>query len=448
MNLRARDLIAVGAAGVVIVAILATPVTRSLSSGFLPSNLGAIALIAIGWTAWLLRRRPSEPLGQVAIPLVVATIAPLLLEPLRTSDPVIGLSIALALGTATMLPLGWALARTLTEPYRSLLTFFSLALGAAVVFVGALIAFGAMSAGFSVGKFIALVTGAMLTAITAIPGLAASVNRYSLASTQAERTRILPAMELAVAGLTPAIAWVTVFGSGGEIDGLVPLTAWLILVAGAVRFTVEPLVQIATRAGVERDVVIGAMEAERTRIAADVHDDAIQELTLLRWRLDAQHDKESATVVAEVIDHLRAICGDLRLPILDDLGTGPALEWLVTRVGGLTGNVVQLERHDSTRPPANVELVFFRVAQEALANAVRHGLPPVVVRYWTSGTSASLSVDDSGPGIDPTAMERAPSGGHFGLLNMQQRAEQIDALLEVRRWPKGGTKVSLEWRAG
>jgi signal transduction histidine kinase len=106
-----------------------------------------------------------------------------------------------------------------------------------------------------------------------------------------------------------------------------------------------------------------------------------------------------------------------------------------------------LERAEGERPPADVELAFFRVAQEALANAVKHGQPPIVVRYRASPTGASLSVDDAGTGIAPEAREEAASGGHFGLLNMQQRAEQIGAILDVRRWPAGGTHVALEWRA-
>jgi len=77
---------------------------------------------------------------------------------------------------------------------------------------------------------------------------------------------------------------------------------------------------------------------------------------------------------------------------------------------------------------------------------VRHGRPPILVRYWTTPTSASLSVDDAGPGIDAADAQLAGSG-HFGLLNMRQRAEQIGALLDVREWPAGGTRVTMEWRA-
>ncbi len=187
------------------------------------------------------------------------------------------------------------------------------------------------------------------------------------------------------------------------------------------------------------------MDGERPQIAADIHDDALQELTMLGWRLDASGDKQAAASAREVADRLRAILGDLRLPILDDLGTGPALDgWLNASMVGR--GEVRLERSEPFRPPPAVEFAFFRVAQEALSNAVRHGRPPIVVRYWTSPSGASLSIDDAGPGINAT--EAASAGaGHFGLLNMRQRAEQIGALLDIRRWPTGGTRVTMEWRA-
>ena len=109
-----------------------------------------------------------------------------------------------------------------------------------------------------------------------------------------------------------------------------------------------------------------------------------------------------------VADRLRAICGDLRLPILDDLGVGPALDWLVLRIERLAGGEVRLERADGTRPPPDVELAIFRVAQEALANAVKHGQPPIVVRYRRPPAACRCRSTTPGPGSPPTPA-RAPS---------------------------------------
>ena len=87
------------------------------------------------------------------------------------------------------------------------------------------------------------------------------------------------------------------------------------------------------------------------------------------------------------------------------------------------------------------------MAQEALTNAIKHGRPPIAVRYDVrSDGRVTLAIDDAGDGIGADAEREATRDGHFGLLNMQQRAEQIGALLDVRRWPGGGTRVALEWR--
>jgi signal transduction histidine kinase len=242
--------------------------------------------------------------------------------------------------------------------------------------------------------------------------------------------------------MTPLMAIATV----PEAPYAIPFSLWLLVLVVAARSTIRPLARLATRATLQRDLIVAATEAERARVAADIHDDALQELTLLVRRLETAGDAEGADMARTVSDRLRAICGDLRLPILDDLGVGPALDWLVLRIERLAGGEVRLERADGTRPPPEVELAIFRVAQEALGNAVKHGKPPIVVRYHATEAGASLSVDDAGPGIEPDAPARAEEEGRFGLLNMQQRAEGIGAILDVRRWPGGGTHVALEWR--
>jgi signal transduction histidine kinase len=253
---------------------------------------------------------------------------------------------------------------------------------------------------------------------------------------------LLQSTELALAGATPVVALATY--------NLPPVPMWLLLwlfaIYVAARFTVRPLARLATRATLQRDLVVAATEAERARLAADIHDDALQELTLLVRRLEASGDTEGAEIGRTVADRLRAICGDLRLPILDDLGVGPALDWLVLRIERLAGGEVRLERADDARHNPDVELAIFRVAQEALANAVKHGSPPIVVRYRSTPNGISLAIDDAGPGIADDAPETAERAGRFGLLNMAQRAEQIGAILDVKRWPGGGTHVALEWR--
>jgi signal transduction histidine kinase len=198
----------------------------------------------------------------------------------------------------------------------------------------------------------------------------------------------------------------------------------------------------------QRDTAVAATESERARLAADLHDDALQEMTVLVRRLDEVGNARDAELARSIADRLREVCGDLRLPILDELGAGSALEWLVERVGATSGRSVSLERTDAGRPPAEVELAIFRVAQEALANAVAHGAPPVTVRYDAAFDRAALSITDGGSGVSAEAASAAGRSGHYGLLNMRQRAEQIGARFDVSRPPDGGTTIGLVWAPG
>ena len=147
-----------------------------------------------------------------------------------------------------------------------------------------------------------------------------------------------------------------------------------------------------------------------------------------------------------VAERLRELCGELHLPILDELGAGPALDWLVGQVAGATGEEIRLERSDPVRPPAGVELAVFRVAQEAISNAVKHGGPPVVVRYATTPTARPWP---STTPVPASTSRRAGSSPARPLRPGDDAAarQQIGALLSIRAWPHGGTRVSLEWRA-
>ena len=399
--------------------------------------LGAAILFIAGW--WLASGRGGPGLQPLAVPLAIATAVPFILRPLDAtwSPPVIALGgILLPLA---MVPLAAGLHERIADGQeRRLVAQATAACAIGAILVGIGLAVTEPWSGSGVARW------ALVGAMPLIPGLAAAgpIQPGGLLGAATSSGRLLESTEFAVAGATPLVALST-----DSSPYLFPFVLWIGLILVAGRFTIRPLARLATRAQLQRDLVVAATEAERARVAADIHDDALQELTLLVQRLDAAGDAEGADIARTVSDRLRAICGDLRLPILDDLGVGPALDWLVLRIERLAGGEVRLERADGARPPADVELAFFRVAQEALANAVKHGRPPIVVRYTSTTSGVSLSIDDAGPGIPVDAGEEAERSGHFGLLNMQQRAEAIDAILDVRRWPTGGTHVALEWRA-
>jgi signal transduction histidine kinase len=400
--------------------------------------LPGIAILLIGaW--WLQTGRFGAALRDLAIPLAVATSVPLLVLPLASIGSYQSQAIA---GIATilgMLPFAVGLARLIADRDERRIV----AVGIAVLSVAAAVLVLGNSWRDN-SETPELLRWALIGSIPLLPGLAAagplSLDRLR-AGARLGAGGLMRSTELAVAGATPLFA----LGSD-RAPYFWPLVGWLLAVFIAGRFTVRPLARLATRATLQRDLIVAATEAERARLAADIHDDALQELTLLVRRLEASGDAEGAEIGRTVADRLRAICGDLRLPILDDLGVGPALDWLVLRIERLAGGEVRLERSDDARHNPDVELAIFRVAQEALANAVKHGKPPIVVRYRSTAAGISLAIDDAGPGIPEDAPADAERAGRFGLLNMAQRAEQIGAILDVKRWPTGGTHVALEWR--
>ncbi len=398
--------------------------------------LGLAILLFGAW--WIATGRAGESLRGLAFPLVTAVSAPFFVATLAASGLPLPMSAAGLLLVAAMLPLAFGLASRIESPvdrrfaHVAILVFAAAAASVALAYV----------VQPQNRDTLVQLRWALTGGIPLVPGLIATGPldlRASRATSGAGK--VLHAAALAIAGATPLVALLVLGGLS-----VWPLALWLVGIAAAGRFTVRPLARMATRATLQRDLVVAATEAERARLAADIHDDALQELTLLVRRLEASGDTEGAEIGRTVADRLRAICGDLRLPILDDLGVGPALDWLVLRIERLAGGEVRLERADDARHAPDVELAIFRVAQEALANAVKHGRPPIVVRYRSTANGISLAIDDAGPGITDDAPDAAERSGRFGLLNMAQRAEQIGAILDVKRWPSGGTHVALEWR--
>lgn len=365
--------------------------------------------------------------ADAAIPLGVAVGLPVAVAGNTWFDDGTAGWVAMALAFASLSVADVLAARHSEPTWRRRLMLWTIGLTAVPVFLWAVLGISGTSLAFLVACLIPL-----------IPGLP-----VAFAADPDQPRAISTRLETMVVALTPAVAALVLTPLAS-----IPLAAWFIAIIVWRRYALAPLLGLAQRTQLQRDLAVAAAETERARLAADLHDDALQQLTMLVRTLDEGGHTAEANEAREVATKLRSVVGDLRLPILDDLGAGAALEWLVERVEPLAGGPVKLERSDETRrPPASVELAVFRVAQEALTNAIKHGKPPIAVHYDVRADGrVTLAIDDAGAGIGPGAAEEAPRAGHFGLANMQQRAEQIGAMLDVRRWPAGGTRVALEWR--
>jgi signal transduction histidine kinase len=206
--------------------------------------------------------------------------------------------------------------------------------------------------------------------------------------------------------------------------------------------------------------VIDAQEAERARVARDLHDQIGQSLTsvLLGLRLvdgslsnadidvdDARaHTDEVRTLVAQALDEVRQLAFELRPTVLDDVGLVAAVRRLAGNVSERSGVPVRVALDgvdDDTRMPPEVETVVYRVVQEALTNVARHAQAShAAVELALDDHSARARIVDDGLGftLDDSAARS------LGLAGMSERASLVDGHLEIVSAPGEGTTVLLE----
>lgn len=195
---------------------------------------------------------------------------------------------------------------------------------------------------------------------------------------------------------------------------------------------------------------LDAQEEERARVARDLHDEVNQSLTGLLLRLEAAREKATPELAAELaqiravanqaMQELLTLARQLRPTALDDLGLKAAL----------AGHVREISRAGDTSAtftaegelgglPGEVQIVVYRVAQEALSNAIRHsGATSIEVRLARGAGGVELEIDDDGTGF---SFDQAGQG--LGLAGMRERALLVGGELQVTSRPTIGTSVRL-----
>jgi two-component system sensor histidine kinase DegS len=204
-----------------------------------------------------------------------------------------------------------------------------------------------------------------------------------------------------------------------------------------------------------------AQEEERRRIARELHDDTAQDLIVLSRELDSfvvsAINHLSAEDIAyierlrqqteHILDGVHRFSQDLRPSVLDDLGLLPALEWLTSDLTKHFGIIVEMNVLGSARRfPPEVELVLFRIVQEALRNVWKHsGAKKAGVTLEFGDDKTILSVKDEGKGFRlPQKIDDLTVAGKLGLAGMQERARLIGGKLRLESELDQGTTVTLE----
>ncbi|HXF37938.1 MAG TPA: sensor histidine kinase, partial [Actinomycetota bacterium] len=201
---------------------------------------------------------------------------------------------------------------------------------------------------------------------------------------------------------------------------------------------------------------IRAAERERILVAGDLHDGPLQRLTAITFKLERvagrlrRGDAAGAgellgsvqAGMAEEIGAIRDVVRSLRPPVLEESGLGAALRDHVRALEGSTGLRCTVRTDLASRLDREVEVVLYRVAQEALTNAIKHARAGNVwVSVLSENGTARLVVRDDGVGFEPTDSPELVRTGHFGLASMRERVEMAGGSLRISSAPGRGTTL-------
>jgi PAS domain S-box-containing protein len=181
--------------------------------------------------------------------------------------------------------------------------------------------------------------------------------------------------------------------------------------------------------------LIETQEAERRRIARELHDEIGQSLTVAKINLQVARQAagaspprqidETISILDTTLGQVRDLSLRLRPAMLDDLGLVSAIRWHVDTQANRAGFTARIDADPlETRLPPEIEITCFRILQEAITNVIRHAhANTVTVELRDEPDGLRLSIRDDGDGFDvATARQRAVSGSSMGLLSMEERA--------------------------
>lgn len=202
---------------------------------------------------------------------------------------------------------------------------------------------------------------------------------------------------------------------------------------------------------------VESSEEERSRIAADIHDDSIQAITAAGMRLqilrrtldDPEHLQllgELEETIALSINRLRHLLFDLRPPALDEDGLGAALKLYLDDASGHGETAYSLDDRTRTQPVAQTRVILYRIAQEAITNVRKHAQAKnATVTLEERDGGYLLRVADDGVGFEHSSSATKP--GHLGLVALRERAALAGGSLQVETELGGGAAVTC-WIPG
>jgi signal transduction histidine kinase len=244
----------------------------------------------------------------------------------------------------------------------------------------------------------------------------------------------------------------------GDLETRVPRSAIadadLAQIGGTVNFLLTALSEDRARVRRLAKEVVRTGDRERSRVGKELHDSVAQAIAAIRYQLiaierDAGDGELTEKIRAvrqsagELLEEVRLLSHTVHPQILDDLGLVPALRHLARTTAGGPSISVSVDASDEPGLRAisnDVAVALYRVASEAVVNAIRHGAPGSIrIRAGLAGGAAVLQVQDDGTGFNPAAVERERQT--MGLFTMRERIALLNGQVEISSAPSQGTSV-------
>ncbi len=244
------------------------------------------------------------------------------------------------------------------------------------------------------------------------------------------------------------------FGVAGDVRAAaIRADARLADAGGAVRSPFAQRVRATFRELVpgEADAGAAAVDAERARLAGDLHAVVLPSLRRAIAEVEAGAPVETLAERLRTVDlELERIMADRWPVVLDAFGLVEALEDLAERIEAETGVQVGLEIDGvADRPRPEIERAAWRMAQVALDNAVRHAdATEITISVSISAERVRLEISDDGRGFDAATASGAIRSGGRGLADLTRRASAVGGSVAIEAGSQAGTVVRFEWPAG
>lgn len=199
--------------------------------------------------------------------------------------------------------------------------------------------------------------------------------------------------------------------------------------------------------------LIESQEAERKRIASELHDGLGQSLVIIKNRamlgLNKDDDRERVArelgsiseSASQALDEVRAITNNLRPQLLDRLGLTKAIQSMLKKVSGVVEVEGEIDSIDNLFPE-NEEISIYRIVQESVNNIIKHSnATNASVEIKRSSKDVSIMIQDNGKGFDTTNL--GATGGGLGLVGLKERAQLLNGEIFIESKPGAGTTIRV-----